>query len=192
MAHTSLAGPPSIFHWPWVSVRAQFIQNKAKAAWCTQWLEVTLGRQRQCQRLHSAAPCSWVTLHPAYSREKNICVGLCDSYTSFQRWETRLQASESISIRRNNVRILTFILPSLFPTGVFCNGTFDQYVCWPHSSPGNVSVPCPSYLPGWNEGNESHLTHFWQFLWRTEPPGRAAGGKLGRTSHAFLFKSSRL
>ncbi|KAL2765834.1 glucagon-like peptide 2 receptor [Daubentonia madagascariensis] len=37
------------------------------------------------------------------------------------------------------------------PSGVFCNGTFDQYVCWPHSSPGNVSVPCPSYLPWWNE-----------------------------------------
>uniref|UniRef100_A0A096P2W8 Glucagon-like peptide 2 receptor n=1 Tax=Papio anubis TaxID=9555 RepID=A0A096P2W8_PAPAN len=37
------------------------------------------------------------------------------------------------------------------PSGVFCNGTFDQYVCWPHSSPGNVSVPCPSYLPWWSE-----------------------------------------
>ncbi|XP_066222553.1 glucagon-like peptide 2 receptor [Saccopteryx leptura] len=39
------------------------------------------------------------------------------------------------------------------PSGVFCNGTFDRYVCWPHSAPGNVSVPCPSYLPGWREGN---------------------------------------
>ncbi|XP_033618618.1 glucagon-like peptide 2 receptor [Fukomys damarensis] len=37
------------------------------------------------------------------------------------------------------------------PSGIFCNGTFDRYVCWPHSSPGNVSVPCPSYLPWWNE-----------------------------------------
>ncbi|XP_001113520.3 glucagon-like peptide 2 receptor isoform X2 [Macaca mulatta] len=37
------------------------------------------------------------------------------------------------------------------PSGIFCNGTFDQYVCWPHSSPGNVSVPCPSYLPWWSE-----------------------------------------
>lgn len=36
-------------------------------------------------------------------------------------------------------------------SGIFCNGTFDQYVCWPHSYPGNVSVPCPSYLPWWNE-----------------------------------------
>ncbi|KAF6093974.1 glucagon like peptide 2 receptor [Phyllostomus discolor] len=37
------------------------------------------------------------------------------------------------------------------PSGIFCNGTFDRYVCWPHSSPGNVSVPCPSYLPWWRE-----------------------------------------
>ncbi|XP_047565012.1 glucagon-like peptide 2 receptor isoform X3 [Lutra lutra] len=37
------------------------------------------------------------------------------------------------------------------PSGTFCNGTFDRYVCWPHSSPGNVSVPCPSYLPWWRE-----------------------------------------
>ncbi|KAM9209892.1 glucagon-like peptide 2 receptor [Dugong dugon] len=36
-------------------------------------------------------------------------------------------------------------------SGIFCNGTFDKYVCWPHSSPGNVSVPCPSYLPWWRE-----------------------------------------
>lgn len=39
------------------------------------------------------------------------------------------------------------------PSGIFCNGTFDRYVCWPHSSPGNVSVPCPSYLPWWREEN---------------------------------------
>ncbi|KAM7231932.1 hypothetical protein CapIbe_016693 [Capra ibex] len=36
-------------------------------------------------------------------------------------------------------------------SGTVCNGTFDQYVCWPHSTPGNVSVPCPSYLPWWRE-----------------------------------------
>jgi glucagon-like peptide 2 receptor len=37
-------------------------------------------------------------------------------------------------------------------------------VCWPHSSPGNVSVPCPSYLPWWNEGNKFVFTNFQQFL----------------------------
>ncbi|XP_060884066.1 glucagon-like peptide 2 receptor [Labrus mixtus] len=37
-------------------------------------------------------------------------------------------------------------------TGVFCRGTFDMFVCWPHSPPGNVSVPCPSYLPWISDG----------------------------------------
>ncbi|XP_063312155.1 glucagon-like peptide 2 receptor isoform X1 [Pelobates fuscus] len=32
-------------------------------------------------------------------------------------------------------------------TGVYCNGTFDQFVCWPFSAPGIISVPCPWYLP---------------------------------------------
>uniref|UniRef100_A0A3B5L7G1 Uncharacterized protein n=1 Tax=Xiphophorus couchianus TaxID=32473 RepID=A0A3B5L7G1_9TELE len=27
------------------------------------------------------------------------------------------------------------------------SGSFDMFVCWPHSSPGNVSVPCPPFLP---------------------------------------------
>ncbi|XP_055973753.1 glucagon-like peptide 2 receptor [Sorex fumeus] len=44
------------------------------------------------------------------------------------------------------------------PSGIFCNGTFDQYVCWPHSFPGNVSVPCPFYLPWWNE-ERSGMAH---------------------------------
>ncbi|XP_006863485.1 PREDICTED: glucagon-like peptide 2 receptor [Chrysochloris asiatica] len=39
------------------------------------------------------------------------------------------------------------------PSGIFCNGTFDKYVCWPHSSPGNVSVSCPTYLPWWRKEN---------------------------------------
>ncbi|XP_077595078.1 glucagon-like peptide 2 receptor [Stigmatopora nigra] len=32
-------------------------------------------------------------------------------------------------------------------TGIYCKGTFDTFLCWPHSPPGNVSVPCPPYLP---------------------------------------------
>ncbi|XP_041714649.2 glucagon-like peptide 2 receptor [Coregonus clupeaformis] len=47
--------------------------------------------------------------------------------------------------RENCTRILA---ESIFSeTGIYCNGTFDVFVCWPHSAPGNVSVPCPSYLP---------------------------------------------
>ncbi|XP_048871859.1 glucagon-like peptide 2 receptor [Brienomyrus brachyistius] len=38
-------------------------------------------------------------------------------------------------------------------TGIYCNGSFDHFVCWPHSPVGNVSVPCPSYLPWIKEGN---------------------------------------
>uniref|UniRef100_A0A665WWW3 Glucagon like peptide 2 receptor n=1 Tax=Echeneis naucrates TaxID=173247 RepID=A0A665WWW3_ECHNA len=37
-------------------------------------------------------------------------------------------------------------------------GTFDTFVCWPHSSPGNVSVPCPSYLP-WISEDGSRRAH---------------------------------
>ncbi|XP_034845194.1 glucagon-like peptide 2 receptor [Mirounga leonina] len=56
------------------------------------------------------------------------------------------------------------------PSGTFCNGTFDRYVCWPHSSPGNVSVPCPSYLPWWREENSGRAYRYclapgtWQTL----------------------------
>lgn len=38
-----------------------------------------------------------------------------------------------------------------------------MFVCWPHSSPGNVSVPCPAYLPWIGEGNVlyDHLKVNW-------------------------------
>lgn len=41
---------------------------------------------------------------------------------------------------------------------VYCKGTFDTFACWPHSSPGNVSIPCPSYLP-WITDNSFRRTH---------------------------------
>ncbi|XP_040203794.1 glucagon-like peptide 1 receptor [Rana temporaria] len=35
-----------------------------------------------------------------------------------------------------------------FPTGRFCNRTFDDYACWPDGAPGTyVNVSCPWYLP---------------------------------------------
>ncbi|NWR22516.1 GLP2R protein, partial [Emberiza fucata] len=40
---------------------------------------------------------------------------------------------------------------------IHCNGTFDQFVCWPYSPPGNVSVPCPSYLPWLENGSVGHV-----------------------------------
>ncbi|XP_038606486.1 glucagon-like peptide 2 receptor, partial [Tachyglossus aculeatus] len=56
------------------------------------------------------------------------------------------------------------------PTGLFCNGTFDKYVCWPHATPGNVSVPCPPYLPDWQPESTGRVyrlcleTGTWQTL----------------------------
>ncbi|XP_061823146.1 glucagon-like peptide 2 receptor isoform X1 [Nerophis lumbriciformis] len=41
----------------------------------------------------------------------------------------------------------TLTSSTLPKTGIYCRGTFDTFVCWPHSRPGNVSVPCPPYLP---------------------------------------------
>ncbi|XP_054834031.1 glucagon-like peptide 2 receptor [Eublepharis macularius] len=54
-------------------------------------------------------------------------------------------------------------------TGIQCNGTFDQFVCWPHSSPGNVSVPCPSYLPWLKNGSEGNVYRVCldQGIWKT-------------------------
>ncbi|KAK5881743.1 hypothetical protein CesoFtcFv8_022505 [Champsocephalus esox] len=62
---------------------------------------------------------------------------------------------ESLIAQRNEYweicnRTLTTSAPS--EAGTYCKGTFDTFVCWPHSSPGNVSVPCPSYLPWISEG----------------------------------------
>ncbi|XP_026207377.1 glucagon-like peptide 2 receptor [Anabas testudineus] len=47
---------------------------------------------------------------------------------------------------------------TLSKTGNYCRGLFDMFVCWPHSPPGNVSVPCPSYLP-WTSKDGSRMVH---------------------------------
>ncbi|XP_070790689.1 glucagon-like peptide 2 receptor isoform X1 [Pituophis catenifer annectens] len=41
--------------------------------------------------------------------------------------------------------------------GIYCNGSFDQFACWPHSPPGNVSVACPSYLPWLKNGSARNV-----------------------------------
>ncbi|XP_053309442.1 glucagon-like peptide 2 receptor [Spea bombifrons] len=46
-------------------------------------------------------------------------------------------------------------------TGVYCNGTFDQFACWPYSPPGNISVPCPWYLPWMDQtGNTGYVYRY--------------------------------
>uniref|UniRef100_A0A8C8SPG6 Glucagon-like peptide 2 receptor n=1 Tax=Pelusios castaneus TaxID=367368 RepID=A0A8C8SPG6_9SAUR len=54
-------------------------------------------------------------------------------------------------------------------TGIYCNATFDQFVCWPHSPPGNVSVPCPSYLPWLKNGSVGNVHRVCsdQGIWQT-------------------------
>ncbi|XP_025902789.1 glucagon-like peptide 2 receptor [Nothoprocta perdicaria] len=54
-------------------------------------------------------------------------------------------------------------------TGIHCNGTFDQFVCWPYSPPGNVSVPCPSYLPWLENGSAGNVYRVCldQGIWQT-------------------------
>ncbi|MCJ8738373.1 hypothetical protein PDJAM_G00035010 [Pangasius djambal] len=52
--------------------------------------------------------------------------------------------------KENCTRTLAATLHNV--TGIYCNGTLDRFACWPHSSPGNISVPCPPYLPWIKEG----------------------------------------
>ncbi|NWH65233.1 GLP2R protein, partial [Geococcyx californianus] len=52
---------------------------------------------------------------------------------------------------------LKMLQESTVDTGTHCNGTFDQFVCWPYSPPGNVSVPCPSYLPWLENGSVGNV-----------------------------------
>nr|XP_020442659.1 glucagon-like peptide 2 receptor [Monopterus albus] len=52
----------------------------------------------------------------------------------------------------------TLATGALSKTGNYCKGTFDTFACWPHSSPGNVSIPCPSYLP-WISEESSRWAH---------------------------------
>ncbi|XP_058845883.1 glucagon-like peptide 2 receptor isoform X1 [Acipenser ruthenus] len=42
-------------------------------------------------------------------------------------------------------------------SAVYCRASFDKFACWPESPPGNVSVPCPHYLPWIKEGGASYL-----------------------------------
>ncbi|XP_072208060.1 glucagon-like peptide 2 receptor [Excalfactoria chinensis] len=52
---------------------------------------------------------------------------------------------------------LKMLQESAVGTGIHCNGTFDQFVCWPYSTPGKVSVPCPSYLPWLENGSAGNV-----------------------------------
>ncbi|XP_066472342.1 glucagon-like peptide 2 receptor isoform X1 [Tiliqua scincoides] len=55
-------------------------------------------------------------------------------------------------------------------TGIYCNRTFDQFVCWPDSPPGKVSVPCPPYLPWLQNGSAGNVYRVCldQGIWQKE------------------------
>ncbi|XP_069564932.1 glucagon-like peptide 2 receptor [Brachyistius frenatus] len=52
----------------------------------------------------------------------------------------------------------TLAASAVSKTGNYCKGTFDMFVCWPHSSPGNVSVSCPAYIP-WISEDSTRRVH---------------------------------
>lgn len=96
--------------------------------------------------------------HPDLAGQWDTRASFCVGYTRFL-----CQGGGSASIGGPGPPTLPSFGTFSLPTGTFCNGTFDRYVCWPHSSPGNVSVPCPSYLPWWREGSKSYFAIFFQF-----------------------------
>ncbi|XP_062977583.1 glucagon-like peptide 2 receptor [Elgaria multicarinata webbii] len=53
--------------------------------------------------------------------------------------------------------------------GIYCNGSFDHMVCWPHSPPGEVSVPCPPYIPQTENGSARNVSRVCldQGIWKT-------------------------
>ncbi|KAL1779706.1 glucagon-like peptide 2 receptor [Sigmodon hispidus] len=76
------------------------------------------------------------------------------------------------------------------PSGVFCNGTFDQFVCWPHSPPGNVSVLCPSYLPWWSEESPGKAYRYClaQGTWQTQENATAIWQDDSQCAESHSFK----
>ncbi|XP_056153506.1 glucagon-like peptide 2 receptor [Lampris incognitus] len=85
----------------------------------------------------------------------------------------------------------TLAASSLPKTGIYCNGTFDRFVCWPHSSPGNVSVPCPSYLPWINEESSRrvHRECLVNGMWRLQENSSEAWRDDSECQEQHYFKA---
>uniref|UniRef100_A0A3Q0QVR7 Glucagon like peptide 2 receptor n=1 Tax=Amphilophus citrinellus TaxID=61819 RepID=A0A3Q0QVR7_AMPCI len=68
---------------------------------------------------------------------------------------------ESLIAKRNEYSkncSKTLVASAPSKTGNYCKGEFDMFVCWPHSHSGNVSIPCPSFLP-WIGEDTSRRAH---------------------------------
>lgn len=87
----------------------------------------------------------------------------------------------------------TRFLKATFPTGtgIFCNGTFDVFACWPHSSPGIVSVPCPPYLPWITEGATGNVYKECTVngTWKTEENSSTIWRNQSECENHYFFKS---
>ncbi|XP_067285740.1 glucagon-like peptide 2 receptor [Pseudorasbora parva] len=86
----------------------------------------------------------------------------------------------------------TRFLKATFPagTGIFCNGTFDVFACWPHSSPGIVSIPCPPYLPWIREGATGNVYKECTVdgTWRTEENSSSIWRNQSECENQYFFK----
>lgn len=73
-----------------------------------------------------------------------------DSYVPYWNWWVKIYIKRLN--KQGRLKVLCLFLVQINPVGLFCNGTFDKFACWPHSFPGIISVSCPSYLPWIREG----------------------------------------
>ncbi|KAK7134154.1 hypothetical protein R3I93_017532 [Phoxinus phoxinus] len=91
--------------------------------------------------------------------------------------------------QENCTRFLKATLPT--GTGIFCNGTFDVFACWPHSSPGIVSVPCPPYLPWITEGAAGSVYKECTVdgAWKTEENSSSVWRNQSECENQYFFKS---
>ncbi|XP_077101862.1 glucagon-like peptide 2 receptor isoform X1 [Siphateles boraxobius] len=90
--------------------------------------------------------------------------------------------------QENCTRFLKATLPT--GTGIFCNGTFDVFACWPHSSPGIVSVPCPPYLPWIREGATGNVYKECTVNgWKTEENSSSVWRNQSECENHYFFKS---
>ncbi|XP_017548612.1 glucagon-like peptide 2 receptor isoform X2 [Pygocentrus nattereri] len=76
-------------------------------------------------------------------------------------------------------------------TGIYCNGTWDAFICWPHSSPGIVGVPCPPYLPWIKEGSSGNAYRICTIngTWKTQENSSLAWRDESECEDSDFFKN---
>ncbi|XP_028332888.1 glucagon-like peptide 2 receptor [Gouania willdenowi] len=97
-----------------------------------------------------------LTLLPTWHKRTKLLFILLSVSTCHQVTGSLLESliARRIEYWENCNKTLT---SALLTTGNYCRGAFDTFACWPHSLPGNVSIPCPAYLPWITEGSTRRL-----------------------------------